>query len=79
MRRDARPLEGLIDLDAERKRLEKEIEKTEKYVVSTTKRLENKNFVERAPAEVVEAEREKVSAGEATIARLRDTLESIAS
>ena len=73
------PLEGLIDLDAERKRLEKEIEKTEKYVVSTTKRLENKNFVERAPAEVVEAEREKVSAGEATIARLRDTLESIAS
>ncbi|HDS74013.1 MAG TPA: hypothetical protein ENN56_00590, partial [Firmicutes bacterium] len=57
----------------------KEIEKTEKYVGSTKKRLENRNFVERAPAEVVEAEREKVSAGEATIARLRDTLESIAS
>ncbi len=50
-------LEGLIDLAAERKRLEERIAKDRAYLGQIEKKLENKNFVDRAPAEVVERER----------------------
>jgi valyl-tRNA synthetase len=53
------PLEGIIDLDAERKRLEKEIMRLQGLVDSIEKKLANPNFVEKAPKEVVEKEREK--------------------
>ncbi|MFP4417701.1 MAG: valine--tRNA ligase [Chitinivibrionales bacterium] len=52
-------LEGLIDKNVEIERLTKEIDHTEKMARSTKQRLENENFVKRAPAEVVEKEREK--------------------
>ncbi len=71
------PLEGIIDLDSERDRLAKAIGSTEKYVVSTQKKLENENFVSRAPREVIEAEREKVAQAGKTLERLQETLKSI--
>ncbi|GAA4777522.1 valine--tRNA ligase [Stakelama sediminis] len=51
------PLEGVIDLDAERARLTKAIAATEKERDSLAKRLENPNFVERAKPEAVEKAR----------------------
>ncbi|MBI5463789.1 MAG: valine--tRNA ligase [Ignavibacteriales bacterium] len=53
------PLEGLIDLDAERKRLEKEIVRLQGMIEGIERKLGNASFVERAPKEVVEKEREK--------------------
>jgi len=53
------PLEGIIDLDAERKRLEKEIARLQSLVDGIEKKLSNASFVERAPKEVVEKEHEK--------------------
>jgi valyl-tRNA synthetase len=47
------PLEGLIDLDAERNRLKKEIEKVQKEAFGLGKRLGNEKFVAQAPPEVV--------------------------
>ena len=47
------PLEGLIDLDAERSRLQKEIEKVQKEAFGLGKRLGNEKFVAQAPPEVV--------------------------
>jgi valyl-tRNA synthetase len=53
------PLEGIIDLDAERKRLEKEILRLEGLIGGIAKKLTNPNFVDKAPKEVVEKEKEK--------------------
>ncbi len=48
------PLEGLIDLEAERNRLWKEIGKLENELETVRKKLANRSFVERAPEAVVE-------------------------
>jgi len=53
------PLEGLIDIEEEIARLEKELEKLNSEVERVQKKLSNKNFVEKAPAKVVEEERAK--------------------
>jgi valyl-tRNA synthetase len=55
------PLEDLVDLDQERARLRKEIERLEGQLEGARSKLENENFVTRAPAEVVEKEREKAA------------------
>ena len=55
------PLAGLVDLDEERKRLAKEIDKKLKEVASLNKKLDNAGFVERAPAEVVVKERVRLA------------------
>jgi valyl-tRNA synthetase len=47
-------LEGVVDLDEERKRLQKQIEKLQKDGQSLRARLTNDNFVKNAPAEVVD-------------------------
>ena len=54
------PLEGLIDVEAEKSRLSKELEKLAKEVEKVEKKLSNKGFVDRAPAEVVEEHRQRL-------------------
>ena len=53
-------LKGLLDFEEERKRLRKEIKKIEKDIEGSTKKLSNKGFLEKAPAEIIEKVREKV-------------------
>ena len=65
------PLEDLIDVDRERDRLGEELERVTGLLESTAKRLSNEQFTSRAPAEVVEREREKE-------ASLRDQKERLA-
>ncbi|QEM67979.1 valine--tRNA ligase [Geobacter sp. FeAm09] len=55
------PLKGLVDVEEEEKRLSKEIAKIEKEIDLFSKKLENPSFVERAPADVVAKEREKLA------------------
>ena len=55
------PLRDLIDVDRERGRLRDELERVESLLEGTTKRLGNEQFVSRAPADVVEREREKAA------------------
>jgi valyl-tRNA synthetase len=47
------PIEGLVDLDALRGRLEKDLAKAEKEIAGLAGRLDNPNFADKAPAEVV--------------------------
>jgi len=58
-------LEGVVDLAAERQRLEKEIKRAEEAIAFGRGKLSRPEFAERAPADVVEKEREKVAAQEA--------------
>jgi valyl-tRNA synthetase len=53
------PLEELIDVARERERMRDELERVDALLGSTEKRLDNEQFVSRAPADVVEREREK--------------------
>ncbi len=53
------PLEGSVDLPAEKERLAKEIAKLENELETVRKKLANANFVDRAPAAVVEEHRQR--------------------
>ena len=53
------PLAGLIDLDAERSRLDKDIQRTQSEIDKCRKKLDTPTFVENAPAAVVEQERQR--------------------
>jgi valyl-tRNA synthetase len=53
------PLVGIIDLDAERKRLVKEIARLQGLIDGIGRKLMNESFIAKAPKEVIEKEREK--------------------
>ncbi len=71
------PLAGLIDVAEEEARLKKEIEKVKKDVDFFTKKLSNKNFVDNAPAAVLEKDRTKLAAAEDKMAILNASLTKI--
>ncbi|MBT8401868.1 MAG: class I tRNA ligase family protein, partial [Rhodothermia bacterium] len=68
------PLAGMIDLDVERERLQKEIDQKEDFVRKVQMKLQNKQFVDKAPAEVVDRERKKEKDAVAELKRLRSNL-----
>jgi valyl-tRNA synthetase len=63
-------LAGLVDLAAERQRLDKEIKRTADAIAFTRGKLARPDFTERAPAEIVDKEREKLVEQEALHAKL---------
>lgn len=71
------PLEGLIDLDKERKRIENEIERLEGFLKSVHKKLENNRFVENAPDDVVQRERDKKEDTETSLRKLKEILSEL--
>ena len=68
------PMAELVDLDAERARIEKELEKAHKQLETQEKKLANESFVSRAPEAVVNAERERAEKAKALIANLEASL-----
>jgi valyl-tRNA synthetase len=68
------PLAGMIDLEQERERLRKEIEEKEGFLKSVEKKLNNTQFVNKAPDEVVDRERQKKEDATAELKRLRNNL-----
>ncbi len=72
------PMAGLIDLDAELARLNKEIDKLEKEVARVNGKLNNEKFVGKAPADVVQKEKDKLSDYQVALAKLVDQREKIA-
>ena len=71
------PMAELVDLEKERERLKKEIEKAEKQLQSQIGKLANENFVSRAPEHVVNMEREKKDKLEALIENLNKSLSGL--
>ena len=55
------PMKGLIDVDAERKRLEKQIGKLRSEQTQSNAKLDNERFVNNAPAAVVQQERDRLA------------------
>jgi valyl-tRNA synthetase len=71
------PLAGVIDLEKERARLRTEAEKLDGLAAGTEKKLGNESFVSRAPAEVVEKEREKLAGYREQVDKLRGKLAAL--
>src|SRR3989338_6914614 len=71
------PLEGVIDIAAERKTLEKEKVELEKYVKGIEAKLGNKEFVARAPEKVIVAEKEKLETGAEKLRKITERLKMI--
>ncbi len=71
------PLAGLIDKDAELKRLDKEMEKLRKMLQGLTTKLENPNFTSRAPKEIIEREQQRVTEMKASLQQLEAQAEKI--
>ena len=71
------PLEGLIDLEIERQRLQKEITRLEGSLAGIEKKLSNEKFVSGAPAEVVEKERAKQRDWQENLRKLKEILENL--
>jgi valyl-tRNA synthetase len=71
------PLEGLIDKDAELARLDKEITKLEKVIKQSSGKLSNENYVAKAPAEVVQKERDKLAELEQALSQLKQQRQSL--
>lgn len=71
------PLEGLIDFDKERERLQNQINKLDVEYQRLAGQLSNEDFVNKAPAEKVEALRERKAEIEQQTATLNSNLEAI--
>jgi valyl-tRNA synthetase len=74
----ALPLAGIIDLAAERARLEKEMAKVKGDIARVDAKLANADFLKRAPEEVVEGEREKREEAEARRVKILEALARLA-
>jgi valyl-tRNA synthetase len=73
----ALPLKGVIDIAAERARLGKEMQKADADIARVDAKLNNPNFMARAPEEVVEEEKEKREEAVARKAKIAEALERL--
>jgi valyl-tRNA synthetase len=71
------PLKGLIDLDKENQRIQKEIDRLNGFLKGVEKKLANKKFVQNAPETVVEKEKQKKADAESSLSKLRRQLEEL--
>ena len=71
------PLAGLIDVEQEVARISKRIEQLTKEIARIEGKLGNPNFADKAPAEVVAKEKEKLSAYQTELGKMLEQLESV--
>ncbi|WP_370086617.1 valine--tRNA ligase [Ekhidna sp.] len=71
------PATDNVDMDAEKKKMEEELNYARGFLKSVEKKLSNEKFVNGAPAQVVEMERKKMADAEAKIKTLEESLASL--
>jgi valyl-tRNA synthetase len=71
------PMKGMIDVDAERKRLGKQRDKVQADLDRARSKLDNPNFVNNAPADVVTQEKQRAADFERQLAQLGEQLEKL--
>ena len=71
------PMAELVDLEKERERLNKELEKARKNYENQMRKLSNEAFVSRAPEQVVQTERDRAEKAKALIENLEESLKNL--
>jgi valyl-tRNA synthetase len=71
------PLEGVIDVEAEKARLAKKEDGLKQQLVFAERKLKDKNFMDHAPENVVNAEKERAAKIKEQIDRLKDTINGL--
>jgi valyl-tRNA synthetase len=71
------PMAGLINIEEERARLNKEIDSNQGFIVKLENKLANENFTSRAPENVVALERKKLSDTQSILNSLTEQLEKL--
>ncbi len=71
------PMKGLIDVEAERARLDKQVSKVEADLARSEGKLGNEKFVNNAPADVVSQERQRVTEFKKTLVQLAEQLQKL--
>ena len=71
------PLEGKINFTEEKNRVEKELNKIEKDIIVLVKKLSNKNFIDKAPPEIIEKDTQRKKILSEKQARLKIHLETV--
>ncbi len=73
------PLSGVIDIEAEKARLAKSLEKLEKEIASVAGRLANENFVSKAHPQVIEDNKQGLEEAKAKAEKTKEALQRLAS
>jgi valyl-tRNA synthetase len=71
------PLQGIIDIDVEKARLRKEIDRLAGMVQGVRHKLSNEDFLARAPREIVQREKEKLDNFSTTLEKLQRNLQAL--
>ncbi len=71
------PMSDLVDLTKEKARMEKELGKTRADLAGLESKLQNPGFVNKAPANVVEAERERAEKLKSLIIKLEESIAAL--
>jgi valyl-tRNA synthetase len=71
------PLDGLIDLGAEKVRLTKEAEKIQSEIVKVEQKLANPNFTQKVPATVLDEHRHRLADWQAKLAQVQNSLAAL--
>jgi valyl-tRNA synthetase len=72
------PLDGLIDVDAEKVRLEKQLEKIAGEISKASAKLNNPKFTERAPEEVLQEAKDRLADWQQKEQQTREAIEYLA-
>jgi valyl-tRNA synthetase len=73
----ALPLQGVVDVTAEKARLEKELARVQSDIARIDAKFANAEFVQRAPPDVVDGEREKREEAETRRLKINEALERL--
>ena len=71
------PVSGMIDIAKEVPRLEQEAKRLAEFITHLEQKLKNQNFVSRAPAAIVEAEKEKLNTSKENLEKIKQQLKTL--
>ena len=71
------PLEGLVDLDAEKARLKRELAKIDAELKKTQSKLNNRDFVQKAPPQVLEEHKKRLADLKAKQQQVKSALDAL--
>ena len=71
------PVSGMIDTDKEIKKLEAEVKRIEEFTVHLEQKLKNQRFLDRAPKEIIEAEKKKLIENQEKLKKIEQQLKTL--